>query len=158
MSAAQVINRIISTAKPAGSPRPNAIYGYGLLDAEAALTADVPAVTANPLGNISDWIKIHRRGALPSTPAQSPAATPPSAAPTLPDPTVPAALAPSELDSSLPMALVLGFSGLVVAILIGGTVHLLMVRRRLLAQSGTDAKPEAGGQQNESRSAETDPP
>ncbi|MDQ6752689.1 MAG: S8 family serine peptidase [Actinomycetota bacterium] len=137
MSAAQVINRIISTAKPAGSPRPNAIYGYGLLDAEAALKADVPPVSTNPLGSMADWIKIHRRGALPSAPAPSQAAPPPSAAPTLPEPTAPVALAPSELDSSLPMALVLGFGGLFVAILAGGTVHLLVVRRRM--QTGTGA-------------------
>ena len=146
MSAAQVINRIISTAKPAGSPRPNAIYGYGLLDAQAALTADVPAVTANPLGNISDWIKIHRRGALPSAPVPSQDATPPSAAPTLPDPTVPAALAPSELDSSLPMALVLGFSGLVAAILVGGSVHVRVVRRRLMAQAKVGGGPADSGE------------
>ena len=80
----QVINRIMSAPpRTAGAPGQDPIYGFGVLDAEAALKADVPAVTVNPLGYISDWIRVHRRGTLPSTPAQSPAATPPSAAPTL---------------------------------------------------------------------------
>ena len=50
MSAAQVVNRIISTAKDAGVPGHDPIYGFGILDAEAALTAflalDRPEVEA----------------------------------------------------------------------------------------------------------------
>jgi subtilisin family serine protease len=131
MSAAQVINRIISTAKPAGSPHPNATYGYGTLDAEAALTADVPVVTSNPLGSISDWITIHRRATAPSTPApSSEPAAPPSSADSVPAATTPAALAPAQLDSPLAPALVLGFSFLLLAILAGGAIHLVIVGRR----------------------------
>lgn len=145
MSAAQVINRIISTAKPAGSPRPNAIYGYGLLDAEAALTANVAPVAANPLGNIADWIRIHRRGAVPPPPTQPPAppAPPSTAVPTLPEPTAPVALAPSQTESALPMALVLGFSGLLLLVIAAGTVHLLIARRRprSTGPSGTPGGP-----------------
>ncbi|WP_427016655.1 S8 family peptidase [Pseudarthrobacter sp. P1] len=133
MSAAQVINRIISTAKPAGDPIPNAIYGYGKLDAEAAVSANVPLVTANPLGSMATWITIHRRGG-----AESPAATDAphtsapaaEAQPTLADPTVPAALAAADLDSRLPMVLVLGFLALLLAIAGGGAIHLLVARRR----------------------------
>ena len=44
MSAAQVINRIISTAKDSGVPGHDPIYGYGVLNAEAALNAEVPEV------------------------------------------------------------------------------------------------------------------
>ncbi|MCZ2404412.1 S8 family serine peptidase [Paenarthrobacter sp. Z7-10] len=143
MSAAQVINRIISTAKPAGSPRPNAIYGYGLLDAEAALTANVAPVKANPLGNIADWIRIHRRGAVPTPPTQPPA--PPSAAgPSLPEPTAPVALPPSKLDSALPMALVLGFSGLLLLLVAAGSVHVLVARRRL-REGEPESNPSASG-------------
>ena len=84
MSASQVINRIVSTAKDAGAPGKDPLYGFGVLNAEAALKADVPETKVNPLGSISDWIRVHRRGNLATTaPAAAPA--PSSAAPTLPE-------------------------------------------------------------------------
>ncbi|MCY0904902.1 S8 family serine peptidase [Arthrobacter sp. H14-L1] len=136
MSAAQVINRIISTAKPKGEGVPNALYGFGLLDAAGAVSADVPLVAANPLGSMADWVRIHRRTEAPSAgPTEAPSSTSPpgaAAAPTTPaiaDPTVPAALPPSALDSTLPRTVVVGFSILFLLILGGGTVHLLIARR-----------------------------
>nr|WP_235038125.1 S8 family serine peptidase [Microbacterium sp. 18062] len=63
LDAANVINRIISTADPpagAGS-LPDALYGYGLVDAAAAVSASVAAVTANPMGDLKEWIRVHRR-------------------------------------------------------------------------------------------------
>ena len=69
MTASQVINRIVSTAKDAGAPGKDPLYGFGILDAEAALKADVPETRVNPLGSISDWIRVHRRGNLATTPA-----------------------------------------------------------------------------------------
>lgn len=71
LKAPDVIERIIRTAKPAGGTVPSPIYGYGLLDAAAAVTASVPHVTANPMGDLGDWIRIHRRAESPSTPAPS---------------------------------------------------------------------------------------
>lgn len=50
-SAADVINRLISTAEDAGDPGRDDEYGYGKLDAYAAVTADVAPVAANPLGD-----------------------------------------------------------------------------------------------------------
>ena len=61
LDAAGVINRIISTARPATVTVPDPLYGYGLVDAAAAVSAEVPAVDANPLGSIADWIVLHRR-------------------------------------------------------------------------------------------------
>ncbi|WP_051388613.1 S8 family peptidase [Arthrobacter sp. 35W] len=131
MPAAQVINRIIKTAKPAGDPIPNAIYGFGKLDAEAALSADVPPVTVNPLGSMAQWITVHRRGAQePPAETSTPSLPASIAPPTLADPTVPAALAAAQLDSQLPMVLVVGFAGLFLAIIIGGGTHLMVARRR----------------------------
>lgn len=132
MSAAQVINRIISTAKPAGDGVPNAFYGYGTLDAAAALTADVPQVSANPLGSIAEWVRVHRRGESPP-PAEE--GEPPTSAP-MPQPTLTDLAAPSPLPaeqgtSELPRALVLGSGGLLGLIVAGGVTHLLVARRRL---------------------------
>ncbi|MBG6084002.1 S8 family serine peptidase [Zhihengliuella flava] len=74
LSAENVINRILKTAEDAGEPGFDNLYGYGILDAEAALTADVDPVETNPLGTISEWIRVHRRGETqpePSEPAPS---------------------------------------------------------------------------------------
>ncbi|MET8912286.1 type VII secretion-associated serine protease mycosin [Micromonospora sp. NPDC004551] len=49
LSAPNVINRIIRTARDAGPPGRDPQYGFGRIDPVAALTARVPAVSANPL-------------------------------------------------------------------------------------------------------------
>jgi type VII secretion-associated serine protease mycosin len=54
MPAGEVINRIIKTAKDRGAPGRDAMYGYGLVDPVAALTAQVPAVVDNPLDTTPD--------------------------------------------------------------------------------------------------------
>ena len=128
MSASQVINRIVTTAKDAGAPGKDPLYGFGVLNAEAALKADVPETKVNPLGSISDWIRVHRRGNLATTdPAAEPA--PSSAAPTLPEATVPVAEKPSQLDSAVPAAVVLGFGALLVGIVVAAAVQLRAAMR-----------------------------
>ncbi|AYF25872.1 type VII secretion-associated serine protease mycosin [Micromonospora tulbaghiae] len=49
LSASDVINRIIRTARDAGPPGRDPRFGFGRIDPVAALTADVPSVSANPL-------------------------------------------------------------------------------------------------------------
>jgi serine protease len=49
MPAAEVINRIIKTAKDRGAAGHDSEYGYGEVDPTAALTAEVAAVVRNPL-------------------------------------------------------------------------------------------------------------
>ena len=71
LKAADVINRIIRTARPVGATVPSPIYGFGLLDAAAAVTADVPHVSANPMGDLQEWIHIHRRAESTAAPAPS---------------------------------------------------------------------------------------
>lgn len=68
LKAPDVINRIIRTARPVGAVTPSPIYGFGLLDAAAAVTADVPRVAANPMGDLGEWIRIHRRAEATPTP------------------------------------------------------------------------------------------
>ncbi|WP_348788283.1 S8 family serine peptidase [Leifsonia sp. NPDC080035] len=69
LTAPDVINRIIRTARPVAGTVPSPIYGYGLLDAAAAVTADVPHTTSNPMGDLSQWIHIHRRAEATQAPA-----------------------------------------------------------------------------------------
>ncbi|MFC3503215.1 type VII secretion-associated serine protease mycosin [Micromonospora krabiensis] len=49
MSAGEVVNRLLSTARDIGPTGRDDRFGYGLVDPVAALTADVPPVTGNPL-------------------------------------------------------------------------------------------------------------
>lgn len=145
MSAAQVINRIISTAKPKGEGMPNAIYGYGILDANAALNADVPVKDKNPLGSISDWIHVHRRGAVvPPANGQLPTTVPQPKA-TLSERAAPVAAPAAALSSAAPSALVLGSLGLFAIIVAAGSTHLVLARRRLLAEEAADGAGNSGG-------------
>ncbi|BCJ53614.1 hypothetical protein Asp14428_50890 [Actinoplanes sp. NBRC 14428] len=49
MSAGEVVNRIIKTAKDRGPQGRDSEYGFGLVDPAAALTAEIPTVIRNPL-------------------------------------------------------------------------------------------------------------
>ena len=105
MSAKQVINRIVSTAKDAGAPGKDPLYGFGVLNAEAALKDNVPETAAIRWGP-------SRTGSASTAAETSPRPRrfrrpkAPSAAPTLPEATVPVAEPPSQLDSALPAAVV----------------------------------------------------
>lgn len=135
MSANQVINRIVSTANDAGAPGRDPIYGFGVLSAEAALKGDIPEAKANPLGSISDWIRVHRRGNL-AAPAPETTTDVPSVVSTLPEATIPAAEAPSQLSSALPAAVIIGFSALFVAIIAAAAVQLRRAYRNPRAAPG----------------------
>jgi membrane-anchored mycosin MYCP len=137
MTASQVINRIVSTAKDTGAAGKDPIYGFGVLNAEAALKADIPETKTNPLGSISDWIRVHRRGNLATTPATE-APAPSTAVPTLPEATVPVAEQPSQFDSAVPAMVVLGFGALFLAI-IAAAVFQLRRAGRPAAAKGPDA-------------------
>jgi len=95
MSAANVINRIIKTAMPASGMTavPDPLYGFGLLNAEGAVNADVPSVDQNPMGDLAEWIRLFRRAQTEPQPV--PTSTP------IPVPPLPAADAPTEASSPL---------------------------------------------------------
>ncbi len=50
LDAANVVNRLIKSATDLGAPGRDDLYGYGLVNAERALTMDIAQVSANPLG------------------------------------------------------------------------------------------------------------
>ena len=76
LDAANVINRLIRTATPAAGATavPDPLYGFGLVDAAAAVNATVPKVNENPMGSLADWIRLYRRAA--PAPAPVPTVTP----------------------------------------------------------------------------------
>ncbi|GAA3928695.1 hypothetical protein GCM10022383_04460 [Microbacterium soli] len=123
LDAVGVINRLIRTAIPVPEMRsaPDVLYGYGLLDANAAVTASVPEARVNPMGDLRDWIRVHRRAASPSEPEPT-AAPAPGAVPPLPAADPPSApgspLLPSEETlryGTLPL-LALTVPGIVIAL------------------------------------------
>jgi type VII secretion-associated serine protease mycosin len=63
LDAANVVNRVIQSATKNGFENYSSIYGYGLVDAEAALKLEVATVTDNPLGSLSEWIRLYRKQA-----------------------------------------------------------------------------------------------
>ena len=71
LDAANVINRIIRTARPSASATavPDPLYGYGLVDAAAAVSATVPTVSENPMGSLEEWIRLYRRADAGPAPA-----------------------------------------------------------------------------------------
>ncbi|MBO9578605.1 MAG: S8 family serine peptidase [Microbacteriaceae bacterium] len=60
LDAANVINRIVATAHDRGEAGYDPYYGYGVIDAAAAVSAEVPVVAANPMGSLADWIAVYR--------------------------------------------------------------------------------------------------
>jgi subtilisin family serine protease len=135
LDAAGVINRIIATARPAGEP---ALYGYGLLDVAAAVASDVPAVSANPMGDLAEWVRVNRRADAPAAPspgsvtAPGPDSTPidlPSAGPA--DTGVASLVPPLALlrDVGVPLLLYAGFALAFAVLVVGAVRHFRRVRR-----------------------------
>lgn len=133
LTAPQVINRIIMTARDAGIPGKDTIYGHGILDADAAVNADLAVPEERLLGaggvvSMAQYIATYRRGEVPPPP-------PPEAAPEeeplpdIPEPTVPAAQERTSSASSLPAFIVFGFGGLILVILLGGTYQVIRIYR-----------------------------
>ncbi|MFC6354948.1 S8 family peptidase [Luethyella okanaganae] len=135
LNAAEVINRVVSTANPNGHKVPSPIYGNGLIDAAAAVTADVAAATSDPLTLLKDWIHLHRRA------DSAPGALPPSTQPPItpaPDPPADrkdtlASILPNSWTLTyvtIPLAVLVGFGSLVALLGIGATRHFRRVLRK----------------------------
>ncbi|WP_240034767.1 S8 family serine peptidase [Glaciihabitans arcticus] len=132
LDAASVINRIVKTAKDAGKKGADPIYGFGLMDASAAVSAKVPAVAANPMGDLAEWIRIYRRADAPAQPTATGTPEPPSStAPPVVEasgPTDPSGeLLPTVAqlrDIGIPLALFAAF-GLGLILVLGGLFRRL---------------------------------
>lgn len=111
MSAANVVERLISTARDLGTKGRDEQYGFGLVDPVAALTAQVPVVGSNPL----DTVPPPGRAGFGRAPGQSSPA--PSTAP-------PVRVTPS---TPLPENNGRGFAAALagVVVLVGGTLTVL---------------------------------
>lgn len=127
LDAANVVNRILATARPVTPTIPDPLYGFGLIDAYDAVAADVPLVQSNPLGTIDEWVQIYRRGndeqvVYPLGPVATPEA--PDAAKSQPVTTTPEA----GLTREIPLLMVGGGLALVAIVAIAATFSVLRVR------------------------------
>jgi subtilisin family serine protease len=114
ITGANAINRVVATANDAGAKGIDPIYGYGLINAAAAVRNAVPSVKANPMGDLAAWIHLNRRAEPTATPTTPPTST--STAKPLRSaegPTNPLGIlypTPTELRNvGLPLALILAF-------------------------------------------------
>ncbi|HWT32790.1 MAG TPA: S8 family serine peptidase [Microbacterium sp.] len=74
LDANDVIEQVIKTARraPVQTHVPDATYGYGIVDAAAAVSATgIPHVAENPMGSLQDWIRLHRRAEIVPVPEPS---------------------------------------------------------------------------------------
>ncbi|CAN5121864.1 hypothetical protein BH09ACT2_BH09ACT2_05990 [soil metagenome] len=85
ISAGNVINRLTATARSRGNP---IVYGSGLFDASAAVSATVASVATDPADDLKNWIRLNRRAVATTEPS------PTSSAPPSPRPVPPAVAAP----------------------------------------------------------------
>lgn len=135
LSAGGVIERIIKTARPAGAEGVDALYGYGLVDAAAAVSSNVAVVTANPMGDLAEWVRLNRRADAPPASSGGGAAIPvPDSTPIADDRSGVAGLLPSVTmlrEVGVPLLLFAGFFAAFVVLVVGAVRHFRAVRRRL---------------------------
>lgn len=140
LDADNVINRIIRTARstPESRAKP-ALYGYGLVDAAAAVSAKVARVDENPMGSLTEWIRLYRRQEVKPqpTPTVAPVVVPPLPAPEAATPPE-SALLPSA--DSLRYGTVPLLAGTVVAIMVGLGVTAAARRVRSARASRTSSR------------------
>ncbi|MET3768980.1 subtilisin family serine protease [Marisediminicola sp. UYEF4] len=137
LDANNVINRVIRTATPVGGAVPSPLYGYGLIDARAAVFDQVALVDANPMGDLREWIRLNRRAEAapePSEPLPSPSASAePAPAPPVAGPPTPLGVVLPTVESlrdvGIPLLVVGGFGSLLVFSLVLAGRQLRRMRR-----------------------------
>jgi type VII secretion-associated serine protease mycosin len=130
LDAANVIERVIATADPNGQEVPSSLYGNGLIDPVAALTADVPEIDPDTLvDGLAEWITLHRRADVDAPDQAAETETPmvvPIADPPLPRSDGAQTLLPTPWTLAyitVPLSLVAGFGTLAALLGIGATRH-----------------------------------
>jgi subtilisin family serine protease len=135
ISGANAINRVVSTATDAGAKGVDPIYGYGLVNAAAAVRNTVPSVKVNPMGDLAAWIHLNRRAEPTATPTTPPTSTS-TAAPThlAGGPTNPLGIlypTPTQLRNvGLPIGVLIAFGLAALTLIVLAVRQFGRVRRR----------------------------
>jgi subtilisin family serine protease len=135
ISADNAINRVVSTATDAGVKGNDPIYGYGLVNAAAAVRDKVPLVTKNPMGSLAAWIHLNRRAeatAPPTTPPTAHSTTAPARSAGVPqNPLGVLYPTPTELRNvGIPLGIILAFALAAILMLIAAVRQFGRLRRR----------------------------
>lgn len=130
LSAQEVAYRITASAQDAGVTGRDPLYGYGILDVNAAVTADLPPMEGDgPLGSMAEWIQIHRRHDATSTASSQASAMPltedVTAEAVPPDPVV-----PLNSTGALPIVILAGFGILIAALTGAAAWHIRWLIKR----------------------------
>ena len=132
LDAADVINRVTATAREAGARGVDPIYGFGTLDAGRAVSSRVAKVQANPMGDLIEWIRVHRRA--DDDPAPLATVTPApreTRSASEPVPTASGILPIAVLrDVGIPLALLAGFGAASIVLIAAARRHFGGLRRR----------------------------
>ena len=123
LDAANVINRVLVTATPVTDKNPDPLYGYGIVNAQRALTAEVPLVSANPLGSIDDWVVLHRRQEGEAVVVPLGPATIADGSTSRPERAVP--LEPDTQLQAVPYLITLGFGVVFLVVLTTGAIVVI---------------------------------
>ena len=134
-SAAQLAQRLIASADDAGVAGRDPLYGYGVFNPQDAMALASPAVTANPLGSISEWIAVHRKQQV-SEPTPSDAAPVHEEGESIVKAAAPDARRPPEDRGWLPPVILAALT-LWLTIITAGSVHRL---HRLHVSAGEAAR------------------
>lgn len=129
LTADEVAHRITASARDAGDPGKDPLYGYGVLDVEAAVTADLPPLEESPLGSMAQWMQVHRpHDGAQATPSAGtdPELTQDVRAEAQP----PEPVEPLNSTGYLPLLVLAGFGLLVAAITAGAVRHIRWLTRR----------------------------
>lgn len=134
LDAAGVIQRIVATARPAGAAGVDPLYGFGLVDAAAAVSSEVPAVSVNPMGDLAEWVRLNRRADSTPTPPSTGAVLPipESTAIGVPVSPVVALLPPLPLlrDVGIPLLVYAAFLASLVVLVVAAGRHFRRLHRR----------------------------
>jgi hypothetical protein len=60
-SANDLIQRLIASSSDLGEPGFDAVYGFGVIDPEAAVESKLTS-QQNPLGSLAEWVRLYRPG------------------------------------------------------------------------------------------------
>jgi type VII secretion-associated serine protease mycosin len=124
LDAGNLINRLTATATKAGDP---ITYGSGLMNAAAAVSANVPTVKTNPADDLKDWIRLNRRATAAPTPQ-------PTSTVTVKPTPAPVAAAQSPLGRILPTVSSLRDVGVPLLVYAGFAVLLFFTGRGVLRE------------------------
>ena len=134
LSAAGIIQRIVATARPAGADGVDPLYGFGLVDAAAAVSSTVAAVSVNPMGDLAEWIRLNRRADAPPVPVSTGAAMPLPESTPIGTPVSPVVATlpsiPLLRDVGIPLLLYAGFFAAFVVLVVAAARHFRGLRRR----------------------------